>query len=116
MKKAFIHFSVKKNNSRDPHFIFIYDNGEVKIVGDQSTIGGSIIAASMKNRFASLNGIDEREKEAKLIFDDYTKATPGYAAQYVVVDYSGEDKTMADNFFDALSEKNFDLAKEKQNG
>ena len=115
MKKAILYFTHAKNKAKLPSLVFIYDDGKVKIVGDESTMGGSLMASSMRNRFASMSTA-EKEDEVKMMFEDFTPAAPGYSAQYIAVDYSGDDKDMIDKMFEDISARNFDLAKGKKNG
>ena len=115
MKKALLYFTSSKARKMLPSLVFIYDDGNVKIVGNENTIGGSLMASSMRNRFAAMSP-SEKEKEAKMMFEEMTPAAPGYAAQYMAVDYTGDDKKMVDEMFDKISSRNFDIAKKKQNG
>jgi hypothetical protein len=115
MKKALIYLTLDKGQGRTPYFVFIYNEGEIKIVGNELTMGGQMMVAQMKNLFASL-GPSEREKVAAQIFDEFSPATPGYRMQSIIVDYEGADKKMADEMFDKLSSRNFDNAKRKKDG
>lgn len=115
MKKALLYFDLVKNGEQIPQTVFIYNDGEVKIVGNELTMGGSMQATSLRNTFAALTA-KESEDAARMIFDEYTPAAPGYTAQSFVVDYEGEGKEMADDMFNKLSSRNFDNAKRKKDG
>lgn len=115
MKKALIYLTMDKGKNRTPYFVFIYNDGEIKIVGNELTMGGKMMSAQMKNQFAALTP-SEREKFAEEIFEEFSPAVPGYRMQSVVVDYEGDDKKMADDMYDELSARNYDNAKRSNDG
>lgn len=115
MKKALIYFTQGKQKKTTPHFVFIYDDGEMKIVANDAISGWASKARQMKNSLTAMSP-SEREESIRAIFDEYTPATPGYVDQHIAVDYEGEDKEFADKMFDELSARNYDNAKRSNNG
>ena len=115
MKKALIYFTLGKQNVRTPRFVFIYDDGDIKIAANEMIPGRVAQANQMRNRFAAMSR-SEIESEVRMMFEEYTPATPGYRDQHIAVDYEGEDKEFADKMFDELSARNFDNKKRSGNG
>lgn len=114
MKKAIVEYQYLKNKTRVPYFVFIFDDGQVRVVGDESRMTGKK-ARDMKNDFAAMS-VNEKIDQAKLIFDEFTGSSPTFSYVYDMFDYDGENKKMIDDMFDEISARNFDLAKEKKDG
>ena len=115
MKKALVYFMLGKQNATTPQLVFIYDEGEMKIIANEAMSGWADKARRMRNSFAAMSS-SERENDIRMIFEEYTPATPGYRDQHIASDYEGVDKEFADKMYDELSARNFDNKKRSGNG
>lgn len=115
MKKALVYFTLGKQNKTTPQLVFIYDDGDMKILANELMSGWAGKARQMRNRLMAMSP-SEREADIRMMFEEYTPATPGYRDQHIAVDYEGEDKEFADKMFDELSARNFDNEKRSGNG
>lgn len=114
MKKSIIEYKYTKSGKRIPYFVFIYDEGKVRVIGDDSRMT-SVKARDMRNDFAAMSE-KERAEAAKLMFDEFTGSSPTRSYVSDMFDYDNENKKMIDDMFDEIAARNFDLAKEKKDG